>query len=160
MIRSGMLAVSKALSECRHIPGLSADTMLRRYEWQRLRTRIREGYWRDSLRSFVRQMTASPDFVVGALWSEVTALAGKANRFADRTLRGSGPVPHFYDLDPMDGIDLHHDTATSRALRRLAKLDHAYRPRSAGAQARAASDERLEAFQPRDLSRSCTYQKG
>jgi glycosyltransferase involved in cell wall biosynthesis len=160
MIRSGMLAVNKALSECRHIPGLSADTMLRRYEWQRLRTRIRDGYWRDSLRSFVRQTTASPDFVASALWSEVTTLAGKANRFVDRTLRGGRPVPHFYDLDPMDGIDLHHDTATSRALRRLAKLDLAYCPRSAGPQARAASDEPLEMIEPRDLSCSCTYQRG
>ena len=160
MIRSGMLAVSKALSECRHIPGLSADTMLRRYEWQRLRTRIRDGYWRDSLRSFVRQVTASPGFVAGALWNEVTALAGKANRFVDRTWRGSGPVPHFYDLDPMDGIDLHHDTATSRALRRLAKLDRAYRPRSSGTQARAMPEEPSEVFGSRDLGCSCTYQKG
>jgi glycosyltransferase involved in cell wall biosynthesis len=160
MIRSGMLAVNKALSECRHIPGLSADAMLKRYEWQRLRTRAREGHLRDSLWSFVRQVTTSPAFVAGALWTEVVMLAGKVTRFATRTVRSSGPLPHFYDLDPMDGIDLDHDTATSRALRRLAKLDHAYRPRSTGPLAHMASDDAPDAFDPRDLGCSCTYQKG
>ena len=43
MIRSGILAVNKALSECRHIPGLSADAMLKRYAWQRLRAQVRAG---------------------------------------------------------------------------------------------------------------------
>ena len=160
MIRSGMLAVSKAMSECRHVPGLSADAMLKRYEWQHFRTRLRDGCWLDSLRSFARQMTASPAFVAGALWSEVTALAGKVGRVVDRTWRGNDPLPSFYDLDPMDGIDLHHDTATSRALRRLAKLDYAYRPRPRGPQPRAMPEEPLEVFEPRDLGRSCTYQKG
>jgi hypothetical protein len=160
MICSGMLAVNKALSECRHIADLSADAMLKRYEWQRLRTRIRDGYLREGLWSFARQMATSPAFVAGALWSEVTALANKVNRFAARTLRGGRPLPHFYDLDPMDGIDLDHSTATSRALRRLAKLDRAYRPlaRSAGPQVRA--NDALDVFDSRDLPCSCTYQKG
>src|SRR5688572_3124845 len=150
MIRSGMLAVNKAFSECRQIPGLSAEAMLRRYEWQRLRTRLRDGHLRDSLWSLARQMATSPAFVAGALWTEVAALANKVNRFTARTLRGGGPLPHFYDLDPMDGIDLDHSTATSRALRKLAELDRAYRPlvRSAGPRARPASDDAPDAFDP------------
>ena len=63
----------------------------------------------------------------------------------------------------LDGIDLHHDTATSRALRRLARLDHAYRPvaRPNGPHAiRPAPDQGLDDFDPRDLTCSCTYQKG
>jgi len=158
--------VNKALSECRHIPGLSADAMLKRYAWQRLRARVRAGRLHESLWPFVRQVAASPTFAAAALWSEVTALAGKVNRVAARTLLRGGPsmaLPHFYELDPLDGIDLHHDTATSRALRRLARLDHAYRPlaRPAGPHAvRPAPDHGLDAFDPRDLTRSCTYQKG
>ena len=66
----------------------------------------------------------------------------------------------FYDLDPMDCIDLDHDTATSRALRHLAKLDHAYRPKSTGLQARAGTDADLNVFGRTDLTCSCTYQKG
>jgi glycosyltransferase involved in cell wall biosynthesis len=158
MIRSGVLAVTKALSECRHIPGLSADAMLKRYEWQRLRTRLRDGHVRDGLSCLVRQVAESPGFVAGALWNETMMLVAKANRFAARALRHGGPLPHFYDLDPLDGIDLDHDTPTSRALRRLARLDHAYRPRSFGVQARTAPEE--HAFDPRPLTCSRTYQKG
>jgi glycosyltransferase involved in cell wall biosynthesis len=166
MIRSGILAVNKALSECRHIPGLSADEMLQRYAWQRLRAQVRAGRLHESLRPFVRQVAASPAFAAGALWSEVAALAGKVNRIAAQTLlrsRSGNDLPHFYELDPLDGIDLHHDTATSRALRRLAKSDHAYRPlaRSTGPHPiRPAPDRGLDAFDPRDLTCSCTYQKG
>lgn len=166
MIRSGILAVNKALSECRHIPGLSADAMLKRYAWQRLRARVRAGRLHESLWPFVRQAAASPTFAAGALWSELAALAGKVNRVAARTLlRGkSGDVlPHFYDLDPLDGIDLDHDTATSRALRRLARFDHAYRPlaRPTGLRhVRTTPAQGPDAFDPRDLTCSCTYQKG
>ena len=76
----------------------------------------------------------------------------------------SGDIrPHFYDLDPLDGIDLHHDTATSRALRRLAKLDQAYRPAAqpdGTHHTRIARNVAVDAFDPRDLTRRCTYQKG
>lgn len=158
MIRSGMLAVNKALSECRHIPGLSADAMLKRYEWQRLRTRLRDGHVRESLSSFLRQVVVSPALVSGALWREVMTQVAKANRFAGRVLRKGGPLPHFYDLDPTDGIDLGHDTPTSRGLRRLARLDHAYRPRPPGTQARTAPDDPV--LDRRTLTSSCTYQEG
>jgi len=166
MIRSGILAVNKALSECRHIPGLSADAMLRRYAWQRLRAQVRAGELRESLGPFVRQIAASPTFAAGALWAEFAALVGKANRIAARALLRGRPgnlLPHFYELDPLDGIDLDHDTATSRALRRLARFDHAYRPsaRPIGSHhIRPAPDQGLDAFDPRDLNCSCTYQKG
>jgi glycosyltransferase involved in cell wall biosynthesis len=163
MIRSGTLAVNKALSECRHIPGLSADAMLKRYEWQRLRTRMRDVHVREGLWSFVRQVATSPAFVAGALWIEVETLAGKVGRFTARTLlrdRFGDRLQHFYDLDPSDGIDLRHDTATSRALRRLAKLDHAYRPMTRSAGQQVCAPDALDVFDPRDLPSSCTYQKG
>jgi glycosyltransferase involved in cell wall biosynthesis len=166
MIRSGILAVTKALSECRHIPDLSADAMLKRYAWQRLRARVRAGRLRESLGPLVRQVAASPTFAAGALWSEVAGLAGKVTRAVARALlrgKSRNVLPHFYELDPMDGIDLQHDTATSRALRRLARLDHAYRPlaRLTGPRPiRPAPDQELDAFDPRDLTCSCTYQKG
>jgi hypothetical protein len=152
--------VNTALSECRHIPGLSASTMLKRYEWLRLRMRIRDGHLRESLWSLARQMAADPAFAAGALWPEVVKLTTKVRRFIARTLRGSDPLPHFYDLDPMDGIDLDHSTATSRALRRLAKLDHAYRPSVRSGVPQVHTNDAREMFDGRDLTRSCNYQKG
>ena len=166
MIRSGILAVNKALSECRHIPSLSAATMLKRYALQRLRTQVRDGQLRESLWPLLRQIAVSPAFTAGALWSELAALAGKVSRAATRTLlpgRPGNTLPHFYELDPLDGIDLHHDTATSRALRRLARFDRSYRPlaRPTGPHAiPSAPDQGLDAFDHRDLTSSCTYQKG
>lgn len=166
MIRSGILAVNKALSECRHIPGLSAEAMLKRYAWHRLRALVRSGRLHESLWPFVREVAASPAFAADALWSEVAALAVKVGRAAARTLlrgRSGNALPHFYELDPLDGIDLHHDTATSRALRRLAQFDHAYRPlaRPTGPHhIRTTLDKGLDAFDPRDVTCSCTYQKG
>jgi glycosyltransferase involved in cell wall biosynthesis len=166
MIRSGILAVNKALSECRHIPGLSADAMLKRYAWQRLRTCVRAGRLHESLWPFICQVAASPAFAAGALWSEVLAFASKTNRAVARMVtRGTtgSALPHFYDLDPLDGIDLHHDTATSRALRQLARLDHAYRPlaRSSGPHHTGTTpDTASDVFGPPDLPSSCTYQKG
>ena len=161
MIRSGILAVNKALSECRHIPGVSADAMLDRYAWHRLRARIRAGPVHESLWPVVRLAAAAPTFAAGALWSEVVALAGKIGRTLLRGRSGT-TLPHFYDLDPLDGIDLHHDTATSRALRQLASLDHAYRPLVRPGEphdVRTAPGEGLD-FNPRDLTSSCNYQKG
>ncbi|HJR22684.1 MAG TPA: glycosyltransferase family A protein [Dongiaceae bacterium] len=169
MIRSGILAVNTALSECRHIPGLSASAMLKRYEWQRLRANVRDGRLRSSLGPFARHIVMHPAFTAGALWSDVVAQARKIGRFAVRSLRGNtsgASLPHFYDLDPRDGIDLDHETPTSRALSRLASLDRAYRPLSrpnGTHHARSVVDSalsRTSRFDPRDLSCSCTYQKG
>jgi len=162
MIRSGILAVNKALSECRHIPGLSADAMLKRYAWHRLRAQLRAGRLPETVRSFVREVRASPGFMAGPLWTEVLGSAGRTIRALVRS-RSGDIRPHFYDLDPLDGIDLHHDTATSRALRRLAKLDQAYRPAAqpdGTHHTRIARGAAVDAFDPRDLTRRCTYQKG
>ena len=131
MVRSGVLAVNQALSECRDVPGLSALAMLRRYELLRIKSNLQEGRLAEGLRDFARELATSPFSVMGALWAEFPALASKVQRLVASTLSApkSGNRPsHFYDLDPRSGIDLSHNTATSRALRRLAKFDRAYRP--------------------------------
>lgn len=135
MIRSGVLAVNIALSECRDVPGLSASAMLKRYEWQRLKVSVRKRRARESLRSLARQIASSPVFVAGALHTDSLALAKKLATLmppflGSRADRGQSPR-HFYEYDPRAGIDPDHDTPTSRELRRLAELDHAYRPKSA-----------------------------
>lgn len=168
MIRSGILAVTKALSECRDVPGLSADAMLKRYAWQRLKLRIRNGQARDSLQSFGRALASDPAFVAGAIWNELLASANKLGKAAGalptRRARG-GVARHFYEIDPTAGIDLDHDTATARALRRLAALDHAYRPEGADPLPRPASADPaqrpvLAALAPGNLDRASTYQEG
>lgn len=170
MIRSGILAVNKALSECRDVPGLSASEMLKRYEWQRLKAGVKKGHVRESLQSFARQLAQSPAFVVGTFWTDFIALATKLRRFAANVPRrdADASLPHFYDLDPKAGIDLGQKTAMSRALDRLAKLDQAYRPKATTTiihPTRPPLDDSmgttmLTAFDPRELDRSCTYQKG
>jgi glycosyltransferase involved in cell wall biosynthesis len=162
MIRSGMLAVTKALGECRDVPELSAGAMLKRYEWQRLRASVRSGRLHASLLPLARQFVASPAFVLGALWTDVLALATKLRRAPP----SSQSLRHFYDFDPQDGIDLDRDTPMTRALRRLARLDQAYRPKAAAARAaRSGPSGSLEAttrtaLDRREPKRSCTYQEG
>jgi len=175
MVRSGILAVTKALSECRDIPGLAANAMLKRYEWQRLKVSVKKGHVRHSLQFLARQFATSPGFVVSTLWTDFLALATRLSRaVATVVLSRFGWRPdgeslrHFYEFDPKAGIDFDHKTAMSRALRRLAKLDQAYRPKAAAGtahSARSSCDDSLErtaltAFGPRELGRSCTYQKG
>jgi glycosyltransferase involved in cell wall biosynthesis len=170
MVRSGMLAVNTALSECRGIRGLSADAMLKRYEWQRLKLTFRDGRARQGMQSFARQLATGPAFVRNALWADSLALANKlCSCTASMVLPRIGlravaadARRHFYDFDPKAGIDLDHNTATSRALRRLAKLDHEYRPKAgvgADQPARSSPDSPLTAFAVCDLD-SSTYQEG
>ena len=169
MIRSGVLAVSQALSECDGVPGLSASDMLRRYEWQRLKASIRKRQAGEGLRSFARQLARNPAFVSGALWTDFKVLQTKARRAARAKLGldlNAAPR-HFYDFDPREGIDLDHDTPTSRALRRLAKLDHAYRPpgtaglmRAARSSPRLAGTASLTALATKKLDCCSTYQEG
>jgi glycosyltransferase involved in cell wall biosynthesis len=172
MIRSGILAVNQAYSEFRHIPGLSASAILDRYEWQRLRAKVRKGHPRESLLSFARQFAARPSFVASALWIDFAALMKKINSTGLSRI-GWGPdaegsLRHFYEFDPKAGIDLNHNTPTSRALRRLAILDELYRPT---ATAGAAYEVRqgpgpvhdttmLRSFVSRDLDNPSTYQEG
>jgi len=172
MIRSGILAVSQALSEHRDIPGLSATAMLKRYEWQRLKVSAREWRARESLLCLFRQFASEPALAIGALWVGVAPFISRVNRAALSRIgwisdtEGSGR--HFYDFDPKAGIDLNHSTPTSRALRRLARLDEAYRPKvrpatansSLSASGCATEATALRAFAPRELDCSSTYQEG
>jgi glycosyltransferase involved in cell wall biosynthesis len=174
MIRSGVLAVSRALSECRGIPELSATAMLRRYEWKRLKTSMRKGRIANALRTFGQLLTESPSFVAGALWKECCAQVNKnwsiANGGSQQfgQLKSSTSSPHFYDLDPKSGIDLSHDTPTSRALRRLARFDQAYKPSAHADQLRSlrshlgrSSDGIAQSeINPVAFRGSGTYQKG
>jgi glycosyltransferase involved in cell wall biosynthesis len=175
MVRSGMLAVRKALAERRDVPGLSATSMLRRYEWQRLKVATRQGRVGDSLRSLHRQFADSPAFVANALWKEVATCAEKLHRaVTDTALRRLGRLPdseplHFYELDPAAGIDCSYRGPASPAWRRLAELDRAYRPRpheiaSPGAPAADMGERvdraRLSAFDLREMPCGRTYQEG
>lgn len=171
MIRSGILAVNQAFSEFRHIPGLSASAMLDRYEWQRLKAKVRNGRPRESLLSFARQFAARPSFVTDALWTDFATLMKKINS-AGLSRIGWGPdggsSRHFYDFDPKAGIDLNHNTPTSRALSRLAVLDGLYRPKATvdeAIEARRNSESlhdttALRSFVSRDLDNPSTYQEG
>ena len=171
MIRSGILAVNQAFSEFRHIPGLSASAMLDRYEWQRLKAKVRNGRPRESLLSFARQFAARPSFVTDALWTDFATLMKKINS-AGLSRIGWGPdggsSRHFYDFDPKAGIDLNHNTPTSRALSRLAILDGLYRPKATvdeAIEARRNSESlhdttALRSFVSRDLDNPSTYQEG
>jgi glycosyltransferase involved in cell wall biosynthesis len=166
MIRSGILAVSMALAECRDIPSVSATAMLKRYEWQRLKERVRTGRVGDSLRSFTRQFMTSPAFVAGALWTDFLALWRKIRRVATPRSRSDSP-PDFYDVDPKMGIDLGRNTPMTRALRKLARIDQAYRPRAKTGtvhRPRSSPDGSsdamiMAAFVPCELGCSSTSQK-
>ncbi|WP_119301607.1 glycosyltransferase family 2 protein [Dongia deserti] len=168
MIRSGILAVSQAFSEYRDVPGLSASAMLKRYEWQNLKMSIRKWRARESLRSFARQFASSPLFVIRALWTDLPAVGAKLQRALSKLAWNAEPLRHFYDFDPKEGIDLNHDTPTSRALRRLAKLDRAYRPKPKGSaisSSRSLSDGAVgastsSAFASGKLNCISTYQEG
>lgn len=133
MVRSGVLAVTRALMECRDVPGLSATVMLKRYDLQRLRTSVRKLQIVNALRIFGRLMITSPFFVIGAIWKESGTLASRPVAAGgwrwSRWWKSNGTRPHFYDLDPNSGIDPSHKTPISRALRRLAKFDQTYKPR-------------------------------
>ncbi|HSE75680.1 MAG TPA: glycosyltransferase family A protein [Dongiaceae bacterium] len=134
MVRSGILAVRKALAEHRDVPGLSAAAMLSRYEWQRLKVAARRGKLHDAIRHFLRRLAASPGFVAGALWKDAATAAAKLqDAAAEAMLRCLGrrpdeAPPHFYELDPQAGIDRAYQGPMSRAWRRAMELDSAYRP--------------------------------
>jgi hypothetical protein len=145
--------------------------MLDRYEWQRLKAKVRNGRPRESLLSFARQFAARPSFVTDALWTDFATLMKKINS-AGLSRIGWGPdggsSRHFYDFDPKAGIDLNHNTPTSRALSRLAVLDGLYRPKATvdeAIEARRNSESlhdttALRSFVSRDLDNPSTYQEG
>jgi glycosyltransferase involved in cell wall biosynthesis len=176
MIRSGILAVNMALAECRDIPAVSASAMLKRYEWQRLKEHVRIGRAGEALRSFGRQVMASPAFVAGALWADLLALWRKIHRSATGEIlvrigfcrSGNDSLRNFYDVDPQAGIDLGRNTAMTRALRKLARIDQAYRPSMKSGTAhwpRSSPDNSsdpmvMTAFAQHELGCSSTSQKG
>jgi len=136
MIRSGVLAESIALLECRDVPHLSKDAILSRYEWQRLRCAARQGQIGDTLRHFWRQFSVNPGLASAAFWNDLLLVAPRLsdlvrNRSSGRlwqSAKASPAVRHFYDFDPSSGID--RPRPVSRAVRRLALLDQTYRPKT------------------------------
>ena len=137
MIRSGALAVRMALSECGDIPQLPKAAILHRYEWQRLRCAVREGQIVNALRHFWRQFSVSPDLAMAAFRNDLLLVAPVlSERVRNRRLgklwsRKASAARHFYDFDPLSGIN--RTRPTSRAVRRLALLDLAYRPKERSA---------------------------
>lgn len=136
MIRSGALAVRIALSECAHIPSLSKDAILYRYEWQRLRMAARQGRFGDAMRQFWRQFNADPELTAAAFLNDLALVAPRLSELARRPeLHRFGLLPvagqasrHFHEWDPAAGIDFLR--TAPRTYRRLARLDEAYRPRA------------------------------
>ena len=136
MARSGTLAVRKAFAECGDVPNLSADEMLRRYEWQRVRAALQQGDVSRGLSHLWRQFKASPIFVLTVLWDDLMICGFRTGRAAWDAVSGQlrlGPSKrrrHFYDFDPQTDIPIARSGVTPpRSLRRLAALDETYRPK-------------------------------
>jgi len=135
MIRSGALAMRIALSECVDIPNLSEDAILHRHEWQRLRNAARQGQIAATLRQFWRQLAANPGLAATAFYNDLLLIAPRIPDLVwSRLIRRLGlsrEMPdaprHFYDFDPVSGIDLRRPAP--RVFRRLALLDQAYEPK-------------------------------
>ena len=133
MSRSGMLAVTRALSEY----GVSAQAtrgVLVRYVWKRFKIAIKRGDWRQAV-DMLGRLRRSPALVFSAAWNDVvTALAARANRLVE-LLRNARLLPrsviskrrHFYDYSPTEG-DVGAHRAWSARQRRLAALDLAHQP--------------------------------
>ena len=134
MARSGTLAVRKAFAECSDVPNLSADAMLRRYEWQHVRAALQQGNVSGSLSHLWRQLRANPVFVLTILWEDLLTSGSKIRRAAwdaGNGLLTLGPKKrrrHFYDFDPETDAHVARPAPTARSFRRLAALDEAYRP--------------------------------
>jgi glycosyltransferase involved in cell wall biosynthesis len=133
MVRSGILAVSKAFAECHDVPLLSASAMLRRYEWKRLKCLVKQRTYGGCLRYAIRLFQHSPLFVVGVIAEDFAALSKKLyDTVMDPMLRRLRPPPnearHFYDFDPADIAMANGDDVPSD-LRRLSQRDQAYRPK-------------------------------
>jgi glycosyltransferase involved in cell wall biosynthesis len=135
MIRSGALAIRIALSECRHLSRLPRDVILNRHEWQRLRHAARQGDVITALGYAWQQFTGNPALAAAALWNDLLLIGPRLadlirSELADK-LGSSAGLRHFYDYDPVTGID--RARPCPRAFRRLALMDLEYRPRSGNA---------------------------
>ena len=138
MLRSGVLALRTALAECGHIPHLSQDAILIRYEWQRLRSAARRGRVGNGLLQFFRQFRRNPFLVMILLGDDLIVVASRALHAAVKGFKGQlgssfakSDVPtHFYEFDPESDIGRKRPVLMSLVLGRLARLDQTYRPHS------------------------------
>jgi cellulose synthase/poly-beta-1,6-N-acetylglucosamine synthase-like glycosyltransferase len=136
MLRSGMLALRTALAECGHIPHLSHDAILIRYEWQRLRSAARRGRFGDGIRQFFRQFSRNPFLVMVLLGDDLIVVASRVLHGSMKAIKGrlgssfaKSTVPrHFYEFDPASEIGRKRPVLMSLVLGRLARLDQTYRP--------------------------------
>jgi glycosyltransferase involved in cell wall biosynthesis len=165
MTRSGLLAVRKALNECYDVPGLTADAILARYEWKKLKITIRKRQIRESLRVITRLATRNPDLVMRAIWADAQIMTGKILGLPRAFLQPSraGEIArHFRQFEPTDGIGTGPETPTSRALRRLLSKDQAYRPvprRVADPPAQQKKSTKITAFASAKLERHSKCQE-
>jgi len=135
MLRSGALAMSMALSEC-NLPGLSAEAVLNRYQWQRLRNAVRNGQVAVAVHHLWHQVRDHPGLAAAACWNDLLlvgaraydAVQGELVRRLGRSGIPRGSPRHFYDFDPAAGID--RARRTPLGFRQLAFLDECYRPAS------------------------------
>jgi hypothetical protein len=125
-----------ALLECRNLPGLSADAVLNRYQWQRLRNAVRNGQVAVAAHHLWRQVREHPGLAAAACWNDLLLVGARAYDAAQgelaRRLDGSG-VPrgsprHFYDFNPTAGVN--RTRRTPFGFGQLAFLDQSYQPAS------------------------------
>jgi glycosyltransferase involved in cell wall biosynthesis len=152
MLRSGMLAVRRALAECGDIPHLSRDTILIRYEWRRLRSAVRRGDIGAGIRQFLRQFRQQPLFALMLLVGDLMVAVPRGFSYLARALgRQLGVASamlnssrHFYEFSTLAGIDKRRPIPMSLVFDHLARFDRSYRPRvlasSSPSKAEAASD--------------------
>ncbi len=152
MLKSGMLAVRLALDECGHIPHLSRDAILIRYEWHRLRSAARRGDVGASIREFVHQFRQNPRLAMILLADDLMIAVPRGFRGLARVVRhqlrvsstGKSSPQHFYEFDSLTDIARKRPILASLIFDRLARLDQAYRPKVVATQtllsAETASD--------------------
>jgi hypothetical protein len=100
MTRSGMLAVSRALSECAVSAG-STRGVLARYEWRRFKLAVRRGDRREAA-AMLRALCSTPEILLSSLWNDLVALTFARIRRGVESLRRNNPPRrrHFYDYSP------------------------------------------------------------
>ena len=104
MARSGMLAITKALSE-QAIRVQPTRGALTRYQWKRFKFAIRKGDWRQAT-AMLNQLCRTPDLTFFAFWNDLIAIAAtRTRRLAELVsllLRRASRRRHFYDYSPTE----------------------------------------------------------
>jgi glycosyltransferase involved in cell wall biosynthesis len=105
MIRSGMLAIRRALSECA-APTRSTRGVLARYEWKRLKLAVRKGD-RHEASAMLRALCSTPEVILSALWRDLVAFTAvqirrRVEHLASILFKSNNPPRrrHFYDYSP------------------------------------------------------------